>query len=189
MKTKAKKHSFIHDIKIASPCPADWNTMTGDDCQRFCGQCQLNVYNIAEMTMDDAEILISESEGKVCLRLFRRKDGTVITKDCPKGVAAVRAKMVKMWCAATALIAFVISYRGPSMQQSLMDRFTCNVNAVEPLGIMGGGSAPPVRELGAPTHQRDYDSSMPTMGLPAPLPEAETPKPTVRQSHRQPLRY
>ena len=80
----------IDDIRIASPCRSDWNEMYGDDRQRFCGECKLNVYNLSGMTRDDAETLVMNAEGQVCVRFFRRQDGTVITKDCPVGWRAVK---------------------------------------------------------------------------------------------------
>jgi hypothetical protein len=43
--------SLLDRIEIASPCTVEWDSMTGDDRSRFCGQCKLNVYNIAR---DDA---------------------------------------------------------------------------------------------------------------------------------------
>src|SRR5262245_30602687 len=36
-------------LRIASPCSADWDEMTGDDRVRFCGRCRKNVYNLSEM--------------------------------------------------------------------------------------------------------------------------------------------
>jgi hypothetical protein len=117
---KKKKHSFLHEVKIATPCPADWNTMSGDERTRFCGQCKLNVYNISEMTTDDAEKLIIEKEGKLCLRIYRRADGTVLTKDCPVGLAAMRKKLMTMCGAATAavgiLAAWIITGKKPEPQ-------------------------------------------------------------------------
>ena len=82
--------SILDRIEIASPCPASWDDMEGDDRSRFCGQCRKNVYNIAAMTRSQAEALIAATEGSACLRLFRRADGTVLTSDCPVGVRALR---------------------------------------------------------------------------------------------------
>ncbi|MCC7528421.1 MAG: hypothetical protein IT342_07860, partial [Candidatus Melainabacteria bacterium] len=45
---------LLNSIRIASPCHVDWETMTGDERKRFCGDCKLNVYNISEMTKKDA---------------------------------------------------------------------------------------------------------------------------------------
>ena len=73
------------DIRIASPCKADWNRMAGDDRVRHCAECNLNVYNFAAMTSAEAEELLSNREGRLCLRLYQRRDGTILTNDCPIG--------------------------------------------------------------------------------------------------------
>ena len=64
--------------------------MDGDERKRFCQQCKLNVYNISEMKADEASELIRSSTGRLCVRLYRRKDGTVITRDCPVAIARIR---------------------------------------------------------------------------------------------------
>jgi hypothetical protein len=73
-------------LKIASPCPASWDDMEGDDRVRFCDECELNVYNLANMTEEQALKLVEEREGRLCVRLYQREDGTVITRDCPVGM-------------------------------------------------------------------------------------------------------
>jgi hypothetical protein len=83
----------LNNIKIASPCEADWENMYGDERTRFCSDCKLNVYNIAEMTRTEAEDLILRSEGRLCLSIYRRKDGTVITRDCPVGWARIKSRV------------------------------------------------------------------------------------------------
>ena len=71
------KHSASIDrLRIATPCPISWEQMTGDDRVRFCDHCQLNVYNISELSRSEAETLIASTEGRLCARLFRRADGT-----------------------------------------------------------------------------------------------------------------
>jgi hypothetical protein len=62
--------------------------MSGDDQSCFCGRCAQFVYNLSEMTREEAEALIMESEGKTCIRFYRRADGTMLTKDCTVGVRA-----------------------------------------------------------------------------------------------------
>lgn len=101
--------SPLDTIAIATPCSADWSAMSGDDRARFCGSCQLNVYDLSAMTRREAEELIAAREGRVCVRLHRRADGTVLTRDCPVGVRAVRDSRMRrvrsMIAAATALVA------------------------------------------------------------------------------------
>jgi len=78
----------LDQLKIASPCGMDWNEMQGDDRSRFCDSCQKHVYNFAAMTTEEGLALIEAKEGKVCGRLTRRYDGTILTADCPVGLAA-----------------------------------------------------------------------------------------------------
>lgn len=89
--------SLLDGISIASPCSADWNTMQGDDRRRFCAQCKLHVYDLSAMSTADAERLLrGADQGRVCVRLFRRADGTVLTRDCPVGLRQrLRAAFVR----------------------------------------------------------------------------------------------
>ncbi|MEO7673259.1 MAG: hypothetical protein ABIU09_04185 [Pyrinomonadaceae bacterium] len=89
----SKFDSPLNNIKIASPCSANWEEMYGNERKRFCGDCKLNVYNLAGMTKYDAENLLANSEGRVCVRYFQRSDGTVLTADCPVGWAKVRQRL------------------------------------------------------------------------------------------------
>jgi len=94
----------LKNIKVASPCSASWEEMKGNDRQRFCGQCELNVYNLSAMTITEAESLILNTEGRLCARFYRRPDGTVITKDCPVGLKAVKKRLSKVWTAFASLM-------------------------------------------------------------------------------------
>ena len=78
--------------------------MTGDDRARFCGSCSKHVYNIAGLTAAEAVSLIEQAEGGLCVRLHRRKDGTVLTADCPVGLRhAVRRRLVRLATAGAVL--------------------------------------------------------------------------------------
>lgn len=83
----------IENIRVASPCTASWNKMEGDDRVRFCGSCQKSVYNLSAMNRLEAEQLVAEKEGRLCVRYYQRHDGTVLTSDCPVGLLAVRRKI------------------------------------------------------------------------------------------------
>lgn len=99
-----KFDSPLNNIRIASPCAADWNEMYGDDRKRFCGDCKLNVYNLSGMTRDAAESLIMNAEGRLCVRFYRRADGSVITDDCPVGWAKVKQRTRLYATAAASLL-------------------------------------------------------------------------------------
>jgi len=77
----------LDSLRIASPCLASWEAMRGDQRVRLCALCNLNVYDLAHMTRADALALVRRTEGRACVRLWRRSDGTVITSDCPLGTA------------------------------------------------------------------------------------------------------
>lgn len=83
-KAVRKKTKFsLEQIKIASPCPASWEKMPGDDKVRFCQICSNNVYNLSAMARDEAQTLVMDHQGKLCGLLYLRKDGSVMTADCP----------------------------------------------------------------------------------------------------------
>ena len=81
-------HSPLENLHVASPCHASWDAMTGDDQTRFCKSCSKNVFNLSMMTRAQAENLIREKEGRLCVRYAQRADGTILTQDCPVGAAA-----------------------------------------------------------------------------------------------------
>src|SRR5690349_19177397 len=74
-------------LKVANPCTADWEGMAGDDSVRYCTQCNLRVYNFCAMTEREVKRLIRVHEGRrLCGRMYRRSDGTLLTKDCLAGL-------------------------------------------------------------------------------------------------------
>ena len=68
----------LDHVQVAAPCKADWNQMIGSERMRFCGECNLNVYNLSGMTRSEAESLIARNEGRLCVRFYRRGDGSTI---------------------------------------------------------------------------------------------------------------
>jgi hypothetical protein len=82
----------LETIQVASPCDASWDDMAGTERMRFCHLCQKTVYNLSVMTREQAEKLIRQKEGKMCVRLYKRRDGTVMISDCPVGLRAVRRR-------------------------------------------------------------------------------------------------
>ena len=101
----------LDQLRVASPCHEAWDRMDGDDRHRSCDRCQKNVYNISEMTSDEAASLIAQHEGKLCVRFYRREDGTVMTKDCPVGAARVRKRRTISfaWAVSMAIAALDLS--------------------------------------------------------------------------------
>lgn len=79
---------------IAAPCTAKWEEMTGDERSRVCAQCDLSVLNAAELTDEEVlkAIMTLATGQRVCMRIFRRTDGTILTKDCPIGVRKLQVR-------------------------------------------------------------------------------------------------
>jgi hypothetical protein len=83
----------LDQVRVAAPCKADWEQMIGNERARFCGQCNRNVYNLSSMTRSEAEHLIAGNEGRLCVRFYRRRDGSILTENCPVGLRALRRKL------------------------------------------------------------------------------------------------
>lgn len=100
--------SPLDNVRVAAPCTADWNQMSGTERVRFCQQCNLNVYNLSSMTKREAEAFVSNAEGvegRVCICYYRRKDGTILTSNCPVGLRAIKRRLSRT---ASALVSAVL---------------------------------------------------------------------------------
>lgn len=107
MHTMSKRTSPLDHVTVAAPCNVGWDNMVGNEKVRFCGQCNLNVYNLSGMTRPDAEHLIAQMEGRLCIRYYRRADGTILTKNCPVGLRALKRQLSRI---ANASISAVLSF-------------------------------------------------------------------------------
>lgn len=153
------KTSPLNNIKIASPCSANWDEMSGDNRKRFCGECKLNVFNLSGMSQTEAENLLIESEGRVCVRFYRRQDGTVLTQDCPVGWAKIKRNLSR---AATAVFSLIIGLFGGLFAYNLTRKSpeTQTVNNI------------PVRPIVNVEKDDDYCPPV-TMGTPVPITKDE----------------
>src|SRR4051812_30567591 len=85
---------LLENVRIGTPCDASWEAMEGDERVRFCGECRKNVYNLSALPRAEAERVLAEREGPMCIRLYQRADGTVMTSDCPVGLRRLRVRRV-----------------------------------------------------------------------------------------------
>lgn len=83
-------------LKVARPCPVSWEAMPGTSRVRFCAVCRKCVYNLSELKAEEAEALVLEKEGQLCVRFYERDDGTVMTSDCAFGLALASRKMGRL---------------------------------------------------------------------------------------------
>ena len=93
-------------IEIPIPCKASWDGMAGDDRVRHCGDCRQNVYNIAAFSRAEATRLLQDRSGRVCVRIFRRPDGTVITDDCRARLRAARKRGLLIFAGTLLIVAW-----------------------------------------------------------------------------------
>ena len=142
---------ILDSVQIANPCPADWESMRGDERMRFCELCSLNVYNLSGLTKGEAEALLTAGEGgRVCLRIYRRADGTVITADCPVGLAALRRRLAAVTAVAGACVALFLSWIGFTAWQTYQGRSARVLPLAQPTVEMGDWCPPPAARAPAP---------------------------------------
>lgn len=164
--------SALDDIRIAAPCSAPWEAMHGDDRVRFCSHCTKNVYNLSAMPRADAEALLLQHEGDLCVRLYRRADGTVLTEDCPVGVRgqllAARKNVRRAVWAGVSMAATLLA--GIGVQSGLFTRLYAALTEPAFLPVQGG-----MRPEPRPTPVREPVKPMPepTFEMGEYLPEAD----------------
>jgi hypothetical protein len=111
----------VDEIKIASPCDVPWSGMQGDQFVRSCDACEKNVYNLSLLTREEANTLILEKEGKLCVRLFQRFDGTVLTADCPMGLRTIMRQYLRTRIQVIAAAAAIAGFLGLSMSSCVTE--------------------------------------------------------------------
>jgi len=146
--------SPLKNIRIASPCSANWDEMAGDERRRFCGECRLTVYNLSGMTKYDAENILMLSEGRLCVRYFQRGDGTVLTTDCPVGWAKLKHRLSVY---ATAVFSMLIALVGGLAAVSILRK---NID--------------PVRKVVLPFTPPGDRYVMGNIAMPSPTPTADS---------------
>ena len=122
----------LDNIKIASPCSQDWDAMIGVGRKRYCGECKLNVYNLSGMTRTEAESLLMNSEGRLCVRFYRRQDGSVLTQDCPVGWQSVKKRLSRVATAFVSLVFAALSGIGLANYFAKSERENHTIGAIAP---------------------------------------------------------
>ena len=174
----------LDELRIATPCRADWNRMTGDERARFCQACHKNVYDVSQMTRAQVQQLIREKEGDVCLRLHRRADGTVITSDCPVGQTNTARPL---WWGFVALIALLSagltgcnSSRAKAEDETATVRSAARIPievAPTPTPIVKTPEFVPSNDPQIPITNVSPGDSLPRVDMGAPMLPVSTPKP------------
>jgi hypothetical protein len=176
LKGERRRLPMLDNVQIASPCTASWDEMKGDDRVRFCGHCDKNVFNLSAMTRDEAEALILATGSKLCVRIFRRPDGTVLTQDCPVGVRRKRRKQLAVALVGGGALAALAS---AAVALSSKPKHTLNAAPLPHTMVMGELPAPAVV---APPVVEPVPPSIPMMGEPVGMGQMALP------AHSEPAR-
>jgi hypothetical protein len=91
-KLRRRRLAQLNQVHTAAPCSVDWDEMPGDDKVRSCQACRLSVYNLSAMDVEEAAERIAQDDDRLCVRFYRRRDGTILTQDCPVGVESTKRK-------------------------------------------------------------------------------------------------
>lgn len=70
-------------VTVASPCTESWDAMVGNARVRHCSRCDRDVFNLSALSLAEIHALLTEHGQRPCVRFYRRKDGTMLTADCP----------------------------------------------------------------------------------------------------------
>ena len=138
-------------VRVAAPCQSEWDEMRGDERVRFCHLCSLNVYNLSAMTRREAERLVTSAEGRLCIRFYRRADGTMLTQSCPVGLRALKRRVSRIGSATfAAVISFFVGVgiapqkKYPVPEPSYVEQPAPIETEPEYTAIAGGMGAAPV---------------------------------------------
>ncbi len=146
-------------LQIRKPCPKLWDDLQGDERRRYCSECALHVHNSAALTQREAETLLREAEGRVCMRVE-------YDPSCAPVFRGTRAARLARWALSAGAALLAACQGGPSG------------NAVEPQPVQ-----PPSRMGKVVARQELGDVAVPqpkpveTLGeAVAPTPPAGKPK-------------
>lgn len=143
----ARFNNPLANVKVAAPCSADWDGMVGNERVRFCGQCSRNVFNLSSMSQREAENLIERTEGRLCIRFYKRADGTVLTDNCPVGLRAIRRRMRRV---ASAFASAIFSFLAGIGLYAGVAEVNRTISSGTGVATMGTIAAPPSRPVAVP---------------------------------------
>lgn len=81
-----QRRSVLDSVRVPQPCDVAWEAMRGEDAARLCVSCDRQVHDLASMTRREAESLVTNIRGSVCVRLTRRGGRTLTRDDAPLAV-------------------------------------------------------------------------------------------------------
>jgi hypothetical protein len=104
----------LDQLTVKSPCPMDWEKMQGNEAERFCQQCQKNVYNLSALSRGEALQLLSNRQQSICLRMEKDEDGFTLTRDTMRHPRAIHRGLSALLTACLGLLTIVMPVRATS---------------------------------------------------------------------------
>ena len=65
------RKELIQQLRLASPCEVEWDSMIGNDRVRFCEHCRLSVHHVDSLNRKQLRRLIARSHGRLCVNYTR----------------------------------------------------------------------------------------------------------------------
>jgi hypothetical protein len=169
---------LLESVTIASPCTASWDEMVGDERARFCTHCQKDVFNLSALPRDEAETFLRSRTAEVCVRLYKRTDGTVLTSDCPVGVKRKRRRKAVVAAVGGSLLAAGAFLQVAS--QRTMGSIAVDSDSIPVMGGTGAVSEvppPPPPPPPPPSPPRPHALMMGALPMPRkPVPQIPAPQ-------------
>ncbi len=131
MNSTTEESSFLDRLYTSSPCTVPWSDMTGTERVRDCSQCSRQVFNISNMSTAEAEAFLKENGDSQCLAYYRRKDGTIMTDDCPVGLRKIRNTLRGLRRVAGLLISTLLSVSAAVAQRAELTNDTAKTKSAE----------------------------------------------------------
>lgn len=154
----------LDNLKLATPCDQAWEGMVGNERVRHCGSCRKNVFNLSALTRDAATQLVRETEGDLCVRFFKRSDGTILTSDCSVGVRRTKRNVL---IAAGAVVTLAVGAYGAFRMtrshepEEHMTEYLGGAPMPEPVSVERvAPPPPPAREFARPVHDSQGHTGM-----------------------------
>jgi hypothetical protein len=111
------KRTRLETLRVVSPCLEGWERMTGDDRTRHCQGCEKNVFDVSQLSRDEAERLLERTNGDVCVRLTRRPDGSIVTRVSDPVAPVVPIRLRRAGPVAVAAMGLMLGVSGAAYAQ------------------------------------------------------------------------
>jgi hypothetical protein len=90
--------------------------MSGDERKRYCEECQRFVYDFSKMTHRQIEAIVATSGGRLCARLTRKEDGSLLTLEIPPLTYSINRRPLPV---ASAVMTVILSVNAAGVPQPL----------------------------------------------------------------------